>query len=118
MYQFPYADILSDDMSEARRNERAAFDEAVHRLQAARMRGPDSREAIEALYYLDRFWKVLLEDLANPSNGLPDELKASLISIGIWVLKETEALRNGRAHSFDGLIEINEIIRDGLRTAA
>lgn len=117
MYQFSYADVLSDDMSEARRVEREAFDEVLRRLDVARARGPGSREAAEALYYLDRYWKILLEDLAHPENGLPGPLKASLISIGLWVLREIEALRLGRAHSFDALIEINGIIRDGLKVS-
>lgn len=115
MYQFTYADILSDDMAQARRVERQAFDEAVRRLETARARGPESREAVEAFVYLDRFWKILLEDLAHPDNGLPQSLKASLISVGIWVLREIEALRLGRSHSFDALIEVNALIRDGLK---
>lgn len=117
MYQFSYADVLSDDMGSARRAEREAFDEVLRRLDVARARGPQSREAAEALFYLDRFWKILLEDLAHPDNGLPGPLKASLVSIGLWVLREIEAIRLGRAHSFDALIEINGIIRDGLKVS-
>ena len=37
-----------------------------------------------------------------------------LISIGIWVNKEIERIRTGNAKDLTAMIEINEIIRDGL----
>lgn len=115
MYQFSYADVLSDDMRNARVEEREAFDKVLERLEAARRKGPGSREAIEAMHLLDRFWRFLMEDLVHPGNGLPDAIKANLVSIGVWNLREVERLRLGRAHSFDALIEINALIRDGLK---
>jgi flagellar biosynthesis regulator FlaF len=59
-------------------------------------------------------WTILLEDLADSGNGLPDSLKASLISIGIWMLKRTEEIRQGETEDFSALIEISENIRKGL----
>ena len=117
MYQFSYADILSDDAHAARDAERQAFDIVLARLETARRRGPGSGEAVEALHLLDRFWKFLMEDLAHPDNGLPRPLKQSLLQIGVWVLREIEGLRMGRAHSFDALIDVNATIRDGLKSA-
>lgn len=118
MYQFSYADVLSDDMHAARDAEREAFDMVLARLEAARRKGPSSREAVDALHLLDRFWKILLEDVAHPDNALPRELKANLLQIGVWTLREIEALRLGRAHSFDALIDVNAQVRDGLKEAA
>ena len=43
-----------------------------------------------------------------------EDLRAQLISIGIWMMKEIERLRTGATASFADLIEINAIIRDGL----
>lgn len=118
MYHFQYADVMADDMSEARRAEREIFDGILARLSAARAKGPDSQEAVEALFQLDRFWKALLDDLAHPDNALPTTLKKSLVHIGVWVLREVDALRNKRAHSFDALIDVNTMIRDGLKGGA
>lgn len=115
MYQFPYADILADDLQQLRSNEEAAFGQVIERLEFAEKAGAGSIPAVEALYYVDRLWKILLEDLAHPENALPDELKANLISIGIWVLKEVDAVRNNERRSLRDLIEINKIIREGLR---
>ena len=115
MYQFPYAEIVQDDMRAARRRERETFDELIARLAAGKDKGLLSRETAEALFYLDRFWKILMDDLAHPGNSLPDALKANLISIGVWMLKEVEAVRRNRAGSLDPIIEINRLVRDGLK---
>ena len=118
MYQFSYADVLSDDAQLARDEERQAFDIVLSRLNTARQKGPSSGEAVEALHLLDRFWKVLGEDITHPDNGLPQPLKLSLLHIGVWNLREIEGLRLGRVHSFDALIDINAMIRDGLKSAS
>lgn len=118
MYQFSYADVLSDDTRAARDAERQAFDIVLARLEVARRKGPTSREAVDALHLTDRFWKFLLEDLALPENGLPPQLKQSLMQIGVWTLREIEGLRLGTGHSFDALIDVNAMIRDGLKNAA
>ena len=115
MYQFPYADVLADDMAEARRNERAAFDRVIDMLEIAEKRGAGTQEEVEALFYLRKFWMILMDDLANTGNGLPDALRAGLISIGMWVLKEADAVRNGMQPSLADLIDINRTVRDGLR---
>jgi flagellar biosynthesis activator protein FlaF len=115
VYQFPYAEIAFDDMREARRREREVFDSVISRLTDAKDKGVTSRETAEALFYLDRFWKILMEDLSHAENALSDALKANLISIGIWMLKEIEAIRFNKVTSLDALIDINGLVRDGLK---
>lgn len=115
MHVFSYNDILEDSAVETRRREREAFDRVIGMLAAAEPRGPDSREGIEALYHLRQLWTLLMEDLAADQNELPEKLRASLLSIGIFMLKEAEELRIGAKASFETLIAINTIIRDGLK---
>lgn len=117
MYQFSYAEVLEDDPQEARERERVVLDRAVELLRTARLRGAGSREGVEALTFLRRVWTVLLDDLVSPDNGLPETLRASLISIGIWILKEADAIRLDGSRAMDGLIAVNETIRDGLARA-
>ncbi len=45
---------------------------------------------------------------------LPKELKAAIISVGIFVLKEIERIRQGESNDYATLIEITQSIRDGL----
>jgi len=115
MYQFPYAEILEDNPEGSRNREREALDHAIELLQLAKLKGRNSREAIDALYYVSKLWIILIEDLVNPENDLPDVLKADLISVGIWVTKETDLIRSGKSENFDGLADICGMVRDGLR---
>ena len=115
MYQLPYAEILDDDSQEARRREREAFDLAISMLEDGEAAGARSVVAIKALYFSRRLWMILLEDLAHDDNGLPEKLRAGLISIGIWILKECGRVENGTVESLHDLIEINIIVRNGLK---
>ncbi len=114
MHQFSYADIVGDAVSLARQHEAEAMDHAVELLQRAKAKGSRSREATDAVVYIRRLWSYLIEDLASPDNDLPDRLRADLISIGLWIIKEAEQIRRNESENFDGLIEINGIIRAGL----
>lgn len=115
MHQFSYAQVVEDSGREARRREREAFERAIALLRLAEESGPGSPEAAEALFFLQRLWTILTTDLASDENALPTTLRSGLISIGIWIAKEVEAIRAGRTKSFLGLIDINTIICEGLR---
>ncbi|MET0257298.1 MAG: flagellar biosynthesis regulator FlaF [Methylobacterium sp.] len=116
MYQFSYAEVAQESSSTAREREREAFDNMIASLERAETAGPRSREAIEAIYVTRNLWSILVEDLASPENALPEELRASLISIGLWVMREAESIRLGRVESFQPMIEITQMIRDGLES--
>lgn len=115
MYQAGYAEVLEDASSVARSYERQALERAIELLRVAEKCGRRSREAIEALLFVSRLWNILLQDLASPENALPVELRANLISIGIWVLKEAERIRREESDNFAGLIQICDSIRGGLK---
>ena len=110
-----YAETLEDTPHQARERERAAIERAIGMLQHAQANGRRSREAVEAPQYLRRLWSVLMEDLASPENDLPEKLRADLISIGLWVVRETELIRQEKSDDFPGLIEVMKSIADGLR---
>lgn len=112
---FSYAQVLEGNAQEAPQREREAFERAVALLKLAEESGPESSEAVEALFFLQRLWTVLTADLASDENALPESLKASLMSIGVWIAREVEAIRTGHTRSFLGLIEINTMICEGLR---
>jgi flagellar protein FlaF len=114
MYQFSYAEVAEDSPQDIRARERDALSRCVEMLESAEKSGPRSREAHEALTFLRKLWTIFIEDLSSDSNDLPRDLRAQLISIGLWMLKEIERLRGGAKDSFADLIEINAIIRDGL----
>lgn len=115
MYQFSYADIQTDSVADARDRERQLLSRSIALLTVARDAGSSSMEAIEALHFTNKLWTTLIEDLGNQDNALPKELRANLISIGLWLLRETEEVRQGRSQNFEGLIEVSQIIRDGIQ---
>lgn len=115
MYQFSYADIQTDSIADAKERERQLLDRSIDLLIAAKEAGVNSRKATEAIHFLNRIWSAFVEDLGSPDNELPRELRANLISIGLWLLREAEAVRRGESDNFAGLIDISQIIRDGIR---
>ena len=115
MYEFAYNEAVEDSHQTMRARERAALDRVIGMLRAAQEKGPLSRERIEALFYLRRLWTIFLDDLQDPNNELPEQLRAGIISIGIWMMKEIERVRTRATDDLAPMIEINEIIRDGLK---
>jgi flagellar protein FlaF len=115
MYQFSYAEVQQDDVTEAKDRERQLLDRSIELLVEAKEKGPETREAIDALFFVRRIWVRFVEDLGSSSNELDVQLRANLISVGIWILKEAEKIRRGESGNFDGIIDVTRIIRDGLK---
>jgi len=115
MYQFSYADIQTDSIADAKDRERQLLDRSIDLLLAAQDAGLESHQAIEAIHFMNRVWTTFIEDLGSAENELPKELRANLISVGLWLLREGEAVRQGSSDNFDGLIEVSQIIRDGIQ---
>ncbi|MCC7253304.1 flagellar biosynthesis regulator FlaF [Hyphomicrobium sp.] len=114
MYKFYYDEVLDESPKEARAQERTALERSIALLQEAENKGPQSREAIEAIFFVRRLWGVFIEDLAKSENGLPPKLRADLVSIGLWVMRETEEIRQGRSKNFTALIDVSRTISEGL----
>ena len=114
MYQHSYAEALEDDQTAARRVEYQALDHAATLLRRAGGMAHPSREGIEALHFTCGLWMTFVTEVAEPANALPAALRANLISIGIWVIKEIDAIRQGRSTNYVAIADICAIVRDGL----
>ncbi|OHV75759.1 flagellar biosynthesis regulator FlaF [Rhizobium sp. LCM 4573] len=115
MYQFSYAEIMEDGVADAKERERQTLDRSIELLTAARDEGKYSRHTIEAVFYTRRVWIRFIEDLKQPENELDIELRANLISIAIWILKECEKIRTRQSENYQGIIDVTTIIKDGLK---
>lgn len=115
MYRFSYAEVLEETPQTARERERAAIDHSIALLKAAAEKGNRSRESVEAVYFVRRLWAYLIEDLAKPENDLPKNLRADLISVGLWIMREAEQVRLGHSSNYKGLIEVSQLIAEGLQ---
>jgi len=114
MIMLRYAEIEEDSPADARDRERQLLDQSIELLTKAEAEGPKSFARVDAVHYTIRLWSALLEDLASSENALPKELRANLISIGIWILRESDKVRKGGSDNIAGILEISKIIRDGL----
>lgn len=115
MYQLQYADIEEDAVVDARTRETQLMQRSIDLLSKAKETKPNSFEVVEATHFVRRLWTAFLEDLGSADNALPKELKANLISIGIWVMKENEQIRQGESTDFDGIIEVTRTIMEGVK---
>lgn len=109
-----YAEILEDDENLARERERMAFDRSIALMELADREGASSIDTAKAIMFTNTLWAILIEDLAAATNGLPKALRAQIISIGLWSMREIEAIRAGEKKSFADVIQVSKAIRDGL----
>lgn len=114
MYMKHYEQVAEDTSDRIRSNELQAIEHSILLMKKATFVRMAPRETIEAVFFINRLWGVLMEDLASRENELPEELRAKLISIGIWVLRTTEDIRQNRVKNFDSLISISQTIAVGL----
>jgi flagellar protein FlaF len=115
MYKFYYGEVLDEVPKQAREHERSALERSIELLKIAEQKGARSVEAVEALHFVRRLWGIFIEDLAKADNGLPQKLRADLVSVGLWVMREAEEIRQGRSKDFKGLIDVSRTISEGLR---
>lgn len=67
----------------------------------------------DALDWNRRMWSTLGAACADPENQLPAQLRASFISLSIWVAKHTTlVIRN--QDEIDALIDVNRMVMQGL----
>jgi flagellar biosynthesis activator protein FlaF len=115
MYMKHYEQIAEETSARIRSNEARALRHSIALMQQAEESGMEPRMVIEAIFFVNRLWGVLLEDLASVDNTLPKELRAKLISIGIWILRTAEDIRNRRVNDFKAMISVSQTIATGLQ---
>ena len=69
-----------------------------------------------ALNWNNEVWSTFMEDCRSEDNKLPEKLRGGILSLGIWVNKETQAALNGDV-GLDALISVNRDIMKGLDDA-
>jgi flagellar biosynthesis activator protein FlaF len=97
-----------------RDREYRAFGQATAQLLDAERAG---RGAIglraEALSLNRRLWSLLAADCAHPENTLPQQLRAQIISIALFVDRHSSAVMRDGA-DIEPLIDINRSMMEGL----
>lgn len=82
-------------------------------MHAASLDPADTVGRMDALDWNRRLWSALATDCSDPGNAMAPALRASIISLSIWVGKHTSAVMR-REEEIEPLIEINRMIMQGL----
>ncbi len=98
--------------------EAMAFTKAALLLEDAKKYTQNIDEFSKALRFNHLLWTIIQADLTEPDNQLPPEIKANVMSLSIFVDKQTaKALRSSVPADLDVLININRNLAAGLRAA-
>jgi flagellar protein FlaF len=113
------ADKPTVQFKNKREMDAAAFSQAAYVLDQAKQSLTDKDLCERALKYNQLLWSIIQSDVAKKNNQLPDEIKANLMSLSIFVDKQTsKGITNPTAEVFDSLININLNISEGLMEGA
>ena len=97
--------------------EAMAFTKAAVMLEDAKSKTKDIEGFSQALRFNHLLWTIMQADITEPENQLPPEIKANVMSLSIFVDKQTnKALRSTDGADLDVLININRNLAAGLRT--
>ncbi|PVX30444.1 flagellar biosynthesis regulator FlaF [Sphingomonas pokkalii] len=87
--------------------------EITGEMMAAHEAGLKGALLMPALYRNREMWSVFITDCGTRGNKLPDELRAKIISLGLWVDRFTSDVVAGREPIL-ALIDVNRSIMEGL----
>ena len=82
-------------------------------MDAAALDKSEISKRADALDWNRRLWSTLGADCADPDNQLPAPLRASFISLSIWVNKHTSLVIRNK-EEIEPLIDVNRMIMQGL----
>ncbi len=105
---------IEDGGSEARSREKRALNHGIRLLQKMQAGELTLPEQTDAFLYIRDLWAFFIQDLSNSRNGLPEQLRGQLISIGLWIVKEAERNRESQLSEVEDLVAVNVAIRDSL----
>ena len=97
--------------------ERRVFEQITAEMETAEHPDAPFTARIAAMHRNRELWLTLTCDLADERNALPASLRAHIISIGIWVIRETHRLMCDSASLAD-LVEVNRSVISGLAAAS
>ena len=109
-----YAQTQKSSMS-SREIEAMAFTKAALKLEDAKKSLDDYDAYASALKFNQLLWTIIQADIVDQENQLPPELKANLLSLSIFVDKQTiKALADTDEKNLEVLIGINKHLAEGL----
>lgn len=96
--------------------EAMALTKAAVLLEDAKKNPGNYEDFAQALRFNHLLWTIIQADIVDPANQLPPQIKANVVSLSIFVDKQTaKALTDGDPALLGVLININRNVAEGLR---
>ena len=109
-----YAQTQKSSMS-SREIEAMAFTKAALKLEEAKKSLDDYDNYASALKFNQLLWTIIQADIVDQDNKLPPQIKANILSLSIFVDKQTiKALADTDEKHLEVLIGINKHLAEGL----
>ncbi len=102
---------------DSRSAEYRLFGQVTGALIDAQKTRESAAPLVDAVDWNKKLWRTLAADCMDDRNQLPQEIRAKIVSLSLWIAKYSrQVTRNGA--SLDPLIEVNRTIMQGLKGAA
>ncbi len=104
-------------VEDPRDTEYRLFGQVTRALIEAKEKDYSGGDLIKALDWNRSLWRTLASDCSADGNGLPENLRAQIVSLSIFVSRHSSVVMRKQA-SIDTLIDINRSIMQGLANKA
>ena len=102
---------------EPRTTEYRLFGQVTGALIDVQKAGQEGGPLVDAIDWNKKLWRTLAADCMDDRNQLPQEVRAKIVSLSLWIAKYSRKVTREGA-SLDPLIQVNRTIMQGLRGAA
>jgi flagellar protein FlaF len=100
-----------------RSTEYRLFGQVTGALIDVQKAGQNGGTLVEAIDWNKKIWRTLAADCMDERNQLPQDIRAKIVSLSLWIAKYSrQVTRNGAP--LDPLIEVNRNMMQGLKGAA
>ena len=102
---------------DSRSTEYRLFGQVTGALIDAQKTSERGAPLVEAVDWNKRLWRTLAADCMDDRNQLPQDLRAKIVSLSLWIAKYSRTVTRDGA-SLEPLIQVNRTIMQGLKGAA
>ena len=102
---------------DSRTTEYRLFGQVTGALIDAQRNGRSGSPLVEAVDWNKKLWRTLAADCMDERNQLPQDVRAKIVSLSLWIAKYSRSVTRDGA-SLDPLIQVNRTIMQGLKGAA
>ena|ERR1700742_152097 len=102
---------------DSRSTEYRLFGQVTGALIDVQKEGRAGPPLVDAIDWNKRLWRTLAADCMDDRNQLPQDVRAKIVSLSLWIAKYSRRVTREGA-SLEPLIEVNRTIMQGLKGAA